>query len=103
MANEDYYGSDLKFLVEPSASGFLKARDEFEVTISRGNIERTWDKSELSVDVEGNYYVCFSTNDFGAGQYYITIVTHTPDDDFDDGFRDEIWQMPLLTVKKPKK
>lgn len=103
MANEDYYGSDLKFLVEPSASGFVKERDNFDVTISRGNIERTWEKSELSMDVEGNYYVCFSTEDFGAGQYYMTVVTHTPDDDFDDGFRDEIDQIALINVKKPKK
>lgn len=100
---EDYIGTDLKFLVEPSASGFDKARDEFEVTISRGQTERTFSKSELSVDRDGNYYVCFSTDDFGTGQYYITIITHTPDDDFDDGYRDEIYQQPLVNVKKKKK
>lgn len=103
MKNEDYYGTDLKFLVEPSASGFLKGRDDFEVTISRGSTERTWSKSELVVDLDGNYYVCFSTNDFGNGQYYITVTTHTPDDDFEDGYRDEIWQAPLIEIKKPRK
>lgn len=103
MSEESYYGDDLKWLVEPSASGFMKERDDFDVTVSRGSAERTWSKSELSVDADGNYYVCFSTLDFGPGQYYMTITTHTPDDDFDDGYRDEIFQLPLVNVKKPKK
>ena len=37
----DYIGTDLKFLVEPSTSGFDKTRDEFEVTITRGSVEKT--------------------------------------------------------------
>lgn len=83
MSEESYYGDDLKWLVEPSASGFMKERDDFDVTVSRSSVERTWSKSELSVDTDGNYYVCFSTLDFGPGQYYMTITTHTPDNDFD--------------------
>lgn len=99
----DYIGTDLKFLVEPSTSGFDKMRDEFEVTITRGSVEKTFSKSELAMDEQNNFYVCFSTEEFGAGQYYITITTHTPDEDFDDGFRDDIQQYPLINVLKPKK
>lgn len=104
MTNENgYFGDDLKFLVEPSATGFDITRDEFYVTVSRGSKEHTWEKSELSIDSSGNYYVCFSTTEFGYGLYYMTITTRTPDDDFDDGFRDEIFQLELIDIKKPKK
>ena len=99
----DYIGTDLKFIVEPSAPGFDKVRDEFEVKISRGDTSRTFSKSELVVDEQNNYYVCFSTEEFGLGQYYITIFTHTPDEDFEDGFRDEIWQGVLCKIEKLKK
>lgn len=99
----DYIGSDLKFIVEPQADGFDKTTDEFEVTITRGSVARTFTKSELVMDEENNYYVCFSTEEFGAGQYYITITTHTPDDDFDDGFRTDVQQYPLIKILKPKK
>lgn len=99
----DYIGSDLKFLVEPTASGFDKTRDEFEVTITRGSVEKTFYKSELAMDEQNNFYVCFSTDDFGAGQYYITVTTHTPDDDFDDGFREDVVQYPLIKIEKRKK
>ena len=102
----DYIGTDLKFLVEPTADGFDKDRDEWEVTISRGDKKYTFSKSELSVETVDNknyYYVCFSTEDFGVGQYYITVTTHTPDEDFEDGFRDDIQQYPLIKVEKTKK
>ena len=102
----DYIGSDLKYIVEPTADGFDKDRDDWEVTISRGAIERTFSKSELAmetVDSKHNYYVCFSTEDFGVGQYYITVTTHTPDEDFDDGFREDVQQYPLIKVIKKKK
>jgi len=98
-----YIGSDLKFLVEPSAAGFDKLRDDWEVTVSRGSKTQTWTKAELVVDEENNYYVCFSTVDFGPGQYYITVATHTPDEDFEDGMRDEKVQYPLCVVERLKK
>ena len=99
----DYIGTDLKFLVEPSAAGFVKTRDEFEVVITRGSVEKKFYKSELAVDEQDNYYVCFSSEEFGAGQYYITIITHTPDEDFDDGFREDVKQYPLVNIQKTKK
>lgn len=102
MAELTYIGSDLKFLVEPTATGFDKDQHDWEVTISRGKDSRTWDKSELATDGEGNYYVCFSTNDFGTGQYMITVTTHTPDDDFDDGIRTDVNQYPLINIQKLK-
>lgn len=98
----DYIGTDLKFLVEPTADGFNKVRDEWEVTISRGQNERTFSKSELAKDEQDNFYVCFSTDYFGVGQYYITVTTHTPDEDFEDGFRDDIQQYPLCKIEKQK-
>ena len=101
--DKDYVGSDLKFLIDVTSTGFDKERDEFEVTVSRGQREKTFHKDELVVDEHGDYYLCFSTNDFGPGLYRLTVTTHVPDDDFDDGIRDEVTQLELVQVKMPKK
>ena len=98
MAESAYIGTDLKFLVEPTATGFNPATDQFEVTISCGEVSQTWTKSQLATDTHGNYYVCFSTSTFGNGIYYITVVTHTPDSDFTDGYREDVVPKPLIKV-----
>jgi len=104
VTNYDFLGNDLKFIIEPESFGFDKDEDEFEVTISRGSAhERTFKKEELVRDDEGNYYVCFNTEDFGTGKYMITVTAHIPDEDFDDGYRDEITQLELINIKKPRK
>ena len=98
----DYFGSRLKFLVEPSADGFVKTRDNFIVTISCGEKKQEWEKDELIVDEHDNYYVPVDTEFFGTGVYIITVKTFTPDEDFDDGFRIGIDQMELCNILKPR-
>lgn len=100
--NNEPLGIDLKYLVNPTATGFDKNRDEWEVDITNGKAVLHFDKSDLIVE-QGNYYVCFSTKDLGVGQYYITVTAHIPDSDFDDNFREEMWQAPLIPIVKPKK
>ena len=94
----DFLGSNLKFLVEPSASGFDKSRDNFTVTISSQKKSRTWEKVDLILDQQGNYYVPVDTAFFGTGIYLITVKTYTPDDDFDGGIRVGIEQMELCNI-----
>ena len=100
----DYVGTDLKFLVEPTATGFDKEEDDWEVIISRGNgKELHFDRDDLAKDDEGNFYVCFSTSEFGSGLYMITVIAHVPDNDFEDGFREEVENIALINIKKTKK
>ena len=104
VAEFDYVGSDLKFLVEPSATGFDKEEDDWEVIISRGSgKELVFNKEDLAKDGEGNFYVCFSTEGLGSGQYMITVIAHVPDNDFEDGFREEVENLALINIKKVKK
>lgn len=103
-SDRDYIGTDLKFIIDVRASGFDKTVDEFEVIVSRGSgKEQKFTKDELAQDDEGNYYLCFSTEDFGTGLYMLTVIAHVPDDDFEDGFREEVTQMELVNIKKLRK
>lgn len=100
--NNDLLGNDLKFLIDPSATGFDKFRDEWEVDVTNGKAVLHFDKTELIVE-QGDFYVCFSSEALGQGQYYITVTAHIPDTDFDDNSREEVWQAPLINIQKPKK
>lgn len=104
IAQYDYVGTDLKFLVEPETSGFDKTEHDWEVEVSRGNGRSfLFHRDELARDADDNFYVCFSTETYGSGLYMITIYTHTPDVDFPDGMRDEVFNAALINIKKPKK
>lgn len=104
IAEFDYVGTDLKFLVEPTASGFNKTEDDWEVEVSRGNGKVFhFDRDDLARDEEDNFYVCFSTETYGSGLYMITIIAHVPDVDFEDGYREEVENLALINIKKPKK
>lgn len=100
----DFVGTDLKFLVEPSASGFDKEEDDWEVIVSKGKgKEFHFDRDDLAKDDQGNFYVCFSTEVYGSGKYMITVIAHIPDNDFEDGYREEVENAALINVKKIKK
>lgn len=91
-------GSDVKFIVDISSPGFDMSRDDFSVTLTRGAVSNTYNKSDMAVDPEGNYYFCFSTEDYGKGLITATVTAQVPDEDFDDGTRTEIEKFDLLNV-----
>ena len=108
-----FYGTERKFLVEITSPGFDMERDEFEIGLSRGSVQKLFRKSDMveetytvtedGVQVEKkNYYLCFDTRDFGKGVITATIFAHVPDTDFDDGIRDEVDEIDLLNVKAIK-
>ena len=108
-----FSGTERKFLVEITSPGFDMARDEFEVALTRGDIQRVFYKSDMISEtytvVEGghevektDYYLCFDTMEFGNGVIVATVVAHVPDSDFSDGIRDEVEEFELLHVKHVK-
>ena len=108
-----FSGTERKFLVEINSPGFDIGRDEFEVVLTRGTIQRVFHKSDMiretytvvedGVEVEKtNFYLCFDTQDFGNGIIVATVVAHVPDADFADGIRDEVDEFDLLLVKNVK-
>ena len=105
-----FKGTKRKFLVEISSPGFDMERDEFEVALTRGSIQRVFHKSDMIREVytvvedggeveKTNFYLCFDTQDFGNGVLVATVVAHVPDGDFADGIRDEVEQFALMNVK----
>lgn len=94
-----YLGTDLKFLIDIQCDGFSMADDRFEVKLSRGSKVLEFQKEDLELDSEGHFYVCFSTTDLGSGRIKAEVTAHVPDDDFEDGFREEIQRFELVTVK----
>lgn len=99
MAQEKVYiGTDVKFIVEPTSPGFDKTQDDFEVLLKRGKITKKFTKSDMIVDEDDNYYICFSTTEFGKGLVQAIITAHVPDDDFEDGFREEVDKIDLIDI-----
>ena len=103
MKDKIFQGTEVKYLVEITASGFSMHDDDFNITLRRGNKERTFQKNELieeMVIVEGqekyNYYLCFDTAEFGTGVIVCIVRAFVPDTDFPDGLRTEVDKFDLL-------
>jgi len=97
--DKTYLGTELKYKVTITASGFSMDDDDWSVTISRGKISKSFPKSEC-IHGEDGWYVCFDTSELGAGQYIATITALVPDDDFPDGFRTEVQKITLPLVEQ---
>lgn len=93
-----YVGTDLKYALSVSAEGFSMIDDEFEVLLTCGKNQLLLHKEDLVVDKNDNYYVCFSSLDLGPGIVTATVTAHVPDDDFEDGFRDEVQKFTLVKL-----
>lgn len=108
-----FQGTKRKFVVEITSPGFDMGRDEFEVALTRGTIQKVFNKSDMIVEnytviedghevQKQSYYLCFDTRDFGNGVIVATIVAYVPDSDYTDGIRTEVDEFDLLNVKNTK-
>lgn len=101
-----FVGQDVKFAIIAEATGFDMGRDDFTVTIRRGSVERTFQKSELveevtfidGVEIKA-YYIAFNTGPFGPGMYTCIVDGWVPDTDFETGYRHEIDKFNFLPVE----
>ena len=107
MAAKDnmFETGDAKYLIEIESPGFDPARDEFEVILKKGSIQKTYNKSDLVEEIveEGgqekhNYYLCLESSDFGKGTIVAVVRAHVPDSDFEKGTRDEVTRFELTNV-----
>ena len=96
-----FVGTELKFQVSITASGFDMGDDPFDIVLSCGRVTKTVHKNELIYDnVEGKYYMVVDTSDFGPGVLCATVVAQVPDTDFDDGYRKEVFKTALIMLKQ---
>lgn len=99
MRPEDIFvGTELKFKVDISSTGFNMDSDDWSVKIVRGNKSREFFKADCIAGEDG-WYVCFDTRDFGPGLYFAVITAHVPDSDFGDGIRTEVKKFKLIMVE----
>lgn len=99
LEDEVFLGTERKYLIEIQSSGFDMDADDFDIEIKRGPNVIRYSKADLIKDIEGNYYITVDTAELGAGAATMTVVAHVPDQDFDDGIRDEVDKFKFLRIK----
>lgn len=97
MNDKVYVGTERKWKITASATGFSLDTDDWNVTITRGKTSKTFQKDEC-VHGQDGWYVTYNTADFGAGMYYAVLTAYVPDNDFDDGTRTEVKKFDLEEV-----
>jgi len=91
-------GTEVKFKVDLSASGFDMDSCDFFFTIYCGGKTLTVLKSELVYDGT-DWYLCFDTSGFNSGTMTVVTTAFIPDSDFPDGLRTEIDKQTLGILK----
>ena len=102
IMDKSFQGSKVKYLVNFQSDGFDMDRDDFNITLRRGNVSRTFPKSELVREetAQGiNYYLCFDNTEFGPGQLTMIVEAYVPDTDFPDGYRTELDKFILTQIE----
>lgn len=100
MQEQVFVGTKLKFAIAISSPGFDINEDDFTVDIRRGAKLIHFEKEDLVVDENNQYYVCFDTAELGGGIIEAIITAFVPDDDFDDGIRTEVVKLRLLSASR---
>lgn len=93
-----YIGTELKFKVVIESTGFSMVDDDFTIKLRNGSRVLVFDKSDLVKDENDDFYLCFNTNDIGVGTIEMIVTAHVPDEDFDDGIRDEVEKLKLIAI-----
>lgn len=94
-----YIGTELKYLVEVSAVGFSMDKDRFTVDIMRGPNVIHFEKEDMELDINGNWYVCFDSLALGTGIVSAKITAYIPDTDYPDNLRTEVKRIQLIQIK----
>ena len=106
MKESLFIPSKAKYRIEIESPGFDMVNDNFELILKRGTVSRTFAKTDL-VDkvtlVDGaeqhEYYLCFDTEDFGAGDIIVIVKAYVPDTDFEGGIRLEVDRFRLINAQ----
>lgn len=102
--NDDIYekawaGTELKFLVNPEASGFYADDDDWSIEIRYGSLGKTlkvYQKSDLIRSTEG--YICVIDTQGISGMVYAVVTAYVNDSDCEDGLRREVVKKELCYV-----
>lgn len=107
MKDRLFKGTKVKYRFEIESPGFDMARDNFKVILSRGSYNDTFEKADfidkvtiIGEEEKHEYFLCFDTTPFGAGDIIVTVVADVPDEDFGtNGIRTEVDRFRLVNVQ----
>lgn len=95
-------GADKKVLIQLTnlPDGETMDSIDFDVTFSAGYQEVTLSKNQLK-KIDGKYYFPLATKDLGIGDLMLRVNVSVPDEDFEDGVRNEplVYDMNAKIVK----
>ena len=83
MSTQSYYiGTDLKFNVNITASGFNQDTDPYTITVYCGNRKIVFTQDDVVVD-GANHYILVNTDLLKTGTMKFVVTAEVNDDDFD--------------------
>lgn len=102
MDEKWYKGSDVKLLIGITGTGFDIDANGWSVDVYIDKkLATTIDKTDAISDGEGKYYLCISQDLLPkTGTMYLVVHAAVPDNDFDDGFRDEVEKVKVGEYNK---
>ena len=102
MSNKEgyYVGTDLKFAINITASGFNMNRDDYDIKIVCGNRTKTVTQDDIVEGDNNTHYLLIDTSEFSGGLIKLIVTAKVPDDDFENDYRREVTVHDLCYVKK---
>ena len=99
MEEEKYYiGTDLKFKIEITASGFNQGTDEYTIDLYSGTRQISVTQDDI-VEDNGEYFLLVPTSSLKPGVLKMVVTAKVPDDDFPAGYRNEVTVQNLAYLK----
>lgn len=99
MEEEKYYiGTDLKFKLEITASGFDQGTDEYTIDLYSGSKRITVTQDQIIDDGDG-FYLLVPTSQLKPGVLKMVVTAKVPDGDFPSGYRNEVTVQNLAYLK----
>ena len=93
-----YQGTELKFLLDITSMGFNMVDDDFFIVVKNMKGSITIPKEDMVLTEDDKFIFTVNTATLGTGDYYVIVTAQVPDEDFDDGFRQEVQKALLCTV-----
>ena len=95
-----YVGTEMKLKLGITCTGFDMDTDPWTATVKSKKGTVTCTKEEHSAKSGDDWFILVDTGVLGTGQYVLIIEIDVPDNDFDDGYRHEVYKRNLVNVEK---
>lgn len=96
-----YLGTDLKFHIEMTSTGFSMDDDDWSILVKNANkVIQEIPKSGCLREDDGEWYVHINAEHLKKGDLALVAHIYVPDPNFNDGYRDEIELVKVGKINK---